>query len=139
MTVSELYEKLHSPQFQDTETDMFYNFYIFQYPATDEYEIRRQIQVFKENLKRPASYVDTLTLDLFEEFCRFLDLQNFGKQNPSLLRFLMQMEAKTPDNIQKVLSQQANSQNFMSISTSVFSSISASRMRCIVLMSLCMA
>ena len=37
MTVSELYEKLHSPQFQDTETDMFYNFYIFQYPATDEY------------------------------------------------------------------------------------------------------
>ena len=66
MTVSELYEKLHSPQFQDTETDMFYNFYIFQYPATDEYEIRRQIQVFKENLKRPASYVDTLTLDLFE-------------------------------------------------------------------------
>lgn len=84
MTVSELYEKLHSPQFQDTETDMFYNFYIFQYPATDEYEIRRQIQVFKENLKRPASYVDTLTLDLFEEFCRFLDLQNFGKQNPSL-------------------------------------------------------
>lgn len=112
MTVSELYEKLHSPQFQDTETDMFYNFYIFQYPATDEYEIRRQIQVFKENLKRPASYVDTLTLDLFEEFCRFLDLQNFGKQNPSLLRFLMQMEAKTPDNIQKVLSQQANSQKF---------------------------
>ena len=90
MTVSELYEKLHSPQFQDTETDMFYNFYIFQYPATDEYEIRRQIQVFKENLKRPA----------------------FGKQNPSLLRFLMQMEAKTPDNIQKVLSQQANSQKF---------------------------
>lgn len=113
MTVNELYEMLQSPRFQNTEDgDMFYNFFVFQYPAKDEYEIRRQIKTFKENLIRPASYVDALTLDLFKEFCTFLDQQEFGKQNPSLLRLLMDMESKTPDNIQKALVQQANSQKF---------------------------
>lgn len=113
MTVNELYEMLQSPRFQNTEDgDMFYNFFVFQYPVKDEYEIRRQIKTFKENLIRPASYVDALTLDLFKEFCTFLDQQEFGKQNPSLLRLLMDMESKTPDNIQKALVQQANSQKF---------------------------
>lgn len=113
MTVDELYEMLQSPKFQNTEDgDLFYNFFVFQYPASDEYKIRRQIKTFKDNLVRPASYVDALTLDLFYEFCTFLDKQSFGKQNPSLLRFLMDMESKTPENIQKALVQQANSQKF---------------------------
>ena len=113
MTVDELYEMLQSPKFQNTEDgDLFYNFFVFQYLASDEYKIRRQIKTFKDNLVRPASYVDALTLDLFEEFCTFLDKQSFGKQNPSLLRFLMDMESKTPENIQKALVQQANSQKF---------------------------
>lgn len=113
MTVNELYEMLQSPRFQNTEDgDMFYNFYVFQYPAKDEYDIRRQIKTFKENLIRPASYVDALTLDLFKEFCTFLDQQAFGKQHPSLLRLLMDMEEKDPDNIQKALMQQANCDKF---------------------------
>lgn len=113
MTVEELYEKLKQPSFQDPKNgDMFYNFFIFQYPAKDEYEIRRQIKAFKDNLKRPTSYVDALTLDLFEEFCNYLDSQSFGTQNPSLLKFLMNIESKNPDNIQKVLSEQANSKKF---------------------------
>lgn len=113
MTVEELYEKLKQPSFQDPKNgDMFYNFFIFQYPAKDEYEIRRQIKAFKDNLKRPTSYVAALTLDLFEEFCNYLDSQSFGTQNPSLLKFLMNIESKNPDNIQKVLSEQANSKKF---------------------------
>ena len=103
MTVSELYEKLDQPSFQDTASgDMFYNFFVFQYPAKDEYDIRHQIQTVKENLKRPTNYIDTLTLDLFDEFCKFLDGQSFGKQNPSLMKFLMGMEKNSPGNIQKV-------------------------------------
>lgn len=113
MTVSELYEKLDQPSFQETASgDMFYNFYVFQYPAKDEYDIRRQILTVKENLKRPANYIDTLTLDLFDEFCKFLDDQSFGKQNPSLMKFLIGMEKNSPESIQKVLCQQANSPKF---------------------------
>lgn len=113
MTVEQLYEKLSSPVFQDPKNgDLFYNFFIYQYPAKDEYEIRRQIRMFKESLQRPSAYVEALTLNLFEEFCKFLDSQSFGKLNPSLLKFLMEQESKSPENIQKVLTQQANSRQF---------------------------
>lgn len=51
MTIPELYEYLCSPQFQDEHSgNVFYNYYIYQYPASKEYEMRRQIQEFKENL-----------------------------------------------------------------------------------------
>lgn len=113
MTVEQLYEKLSSPVFQDPKNgDLFYNFFIYQYPAKEEYEIRRQIRMFKESLQRPSAYVEALTLNLFEEFCKFLDSQSFGKLNPSLLKFLMEEESKSPENIQKVLTQQANSRQF---------------------------
>lgn len=113
MTVDELYEKLSSPAFQDPKNDdLFYNFFVYQYPARKEYAIRRQIKDFQERLKRPSTYMDALTLDLFEEFCHFLDGQSFGNQNPSLLQFLINMERQAPDNIQKVLIQQANSSKF---------------------------
>ena len=113
MTVEELYQKLKSPAFQDTRNgDLFYNFFIFQYPAKDEYEIRRQIKVFEENLPRPDTYVKALTLDLFDEFCQFLDGQSFGNDNPSLMKFLMDAEKDASSDIQEVLVEQANSQGF---------------------------
>ena len=113
MTVEELYEKLSSSDPERPENgDLFYNFFVYQYPAKNEYEIRRQIKDFQERLKRPSTYMDALTLDLFEEFCKFLDGQSFGNQNPSLLKFLVDMEGKAPENIQKVLIQQANSPKF---------------------------
>lgn len=44
MTIKELDDKLNSPGFQDTENgDLFYNFFIYQYPAEKEYDIRKQI------------------------------------------------------------------------------------------------
>lgn len=71
MTIHELDEKLNSPGFQKTENDLFYNYFIYQYPADQEYDIRNQIQEFKRNLLRPTNYQDVLTLNLFDEFCYF--------------------------------------------------------------------
>ena len=49
MTVEELYDYLCSPQFLDEKSgNIFYNYYIYQYPASNEYEMRRQIQEFRE-------------------------------------------------------------------------------------------
>ena len=84
MTIKELDDKLNSPGFQDTENgDLFYNFFIYQYPAEKEYDIRKQIQEFKANLIRPTNYVDVLTLNLFDEFCSFLDQKKFLR-HPSI-------------------------------------------------------
>lgn len=116
MTIQELDNKLNSPSFQDTENDLFYNYYIFQYPASEEYDIRRQIQEFKENLKRPTNYQDVLTLNLFEEFCTFLDHKRFLRY-PSMLHYLLDKEAggdaSCVASVQETLTRNAHSPEFL--------------------------
>lgn len=113
MTIDELYEKLSSKQFQDTQNgDLFYNFFVYQYPADKEYEIRDQIKEFKEQLIRPINYVDVLTMNLFEEFCSFLDHQSFGKLHPSYLNYLLEKDDAAPDSVTKTLTNKANSEAF---------------------------
>ena len=79
MTVDELYEYLCSPLFLDEKSgNIFYNYYIYQYPASQEYEMRRQIQEFKQKLERPTNFVNALVLDLFRVFCEYLQNEKFG-------------------------------------------------------------
>lgn len=116
MTMAELYDLLNSKKFQDTEEgDLFYNFYIYQYPADKEYELREQIIEFKRNLKRPTSYVDVLVIDIFDEFCKFLDNKKFLR-HPSMLKYLMEKEDSNPDNagsVQDTLTRNAHSKEFI--------------------------
>ena len=116
MTIKELDDKLNSPGFQDTENgDLFYNFFIYQYPAEKEYDIRKQIQEFKQNLIRPTNYVDVLTLDLFEEFCNYLNGQKFLKF-ASMLQYLLEKEQEQPDTSDKIFStleRHAHSEKFV--------------------------
>lgn len=113
MTIDELYEKLSSRQFQNTQNgDLFYNFFVYQYPAEKEYEIRQQIKEFKEQLIRPINYVDVLTMNLFEEFCNFLDGQSFGKLHPSYLKYLIEKDDTNPESVTKTLTNKANSDAF---------------------------
>lgn len=113
MTIDELYEKLQSPLFQDVPNgDLNYNFFVYQYPAEKEYEIRQQIKEFKEQLIRPINYVDVLTMNLFEEFCNFLDGQPFGKLHPSFLKYLIEKDDTNPESVTKTLTNKANSDAF---------------------------
>lgn len=51
MTVEQLYDKLCSKSFQDTENgDLFYNFYLYLYPCDKEYRKREQIAAIKESI-----------------------------------------------------------------------------------------
>lgn len=113
MTVEQLYEKLCSKKFQDTQSgDLFYNFFVYLYPADNEFEMREQIEDIKENIKRPVNNVDVLTLDIFEEFCRFMDGQSFGK-HPSYLNYMLEKDESRPDDVTKALLLKANSDDFM--------------------------
>ena len=113
MTVEQLYEKLCSKKFQDTQSgDLFYNFFVYLYPADKEFEMREQIEDIKENIKRPVNNVDVLTMDIFEEFCRFMDGQSFGK-HPSYLNYMLEKDESRPDDVTKALLLKANSDDFM--------------------------
>jgi len=112
MTVDELYRKLSDPGFQDTENgDLFYNFYVFQYPPENEYEIRRQIIELKESLLRPINFIDLLALDIFEEFVAFLKEQVIW--GVSYLDDVLDVDKRDPEGATKMLTEQANGEQFL--------------------------
>jgi len=112
MTIEELYKKLEDKTFQDTSTGtMFYNVYIFQYPPEDEYQVYSQIDSFKDRLRRPSNNLDILTLDIFDEFCQYLDAKSFGK-HPSLLKYLLNKEIKSPESVNDTLIRNACDDKF---------------------------
>ena len=113
MTIPELYEYLCSPQFQDENSgNIFYNYYIYEYPANKEYEMRRQVQEFKEKLERPTNFVDALVLDLFKVFCEYLSNEKFG--DTSLLDDTFEEDKIHPDMVTNELTTEANSDSFIS-------------------------
>jgi hypothetical protein len=112
MSIEELYDYLCSPQFLDEKSgNIFYNYYIYQYPASDEYMIRDQIQEFKKKLERPTSYVNALELDLFQVFCDYLRNEKFG--DTSLLDDTFEGDKTHPDMVTEELTSEANSDNFI--------------------------
>lgn len=112
MTVDELYEYLCSPLFLDEKSgNIFYNYYIYQYPANQEYKMRRQIQEFKKKLERPTNFVNALVLDLFRVFCEYLQNEKFG--DTSLLEDTFEGDRLHPDMVTAELTSEANSDNFI--------------------------
>lgn len=113
MSIQELYDHLNSPEFQNVKSgNIFYNYYIYQYPAAQEYEMRRQLVVFKQNLERPTSFVNAMLLDLFQVFCDYLKAEKFGPD--SLFDVTLEDDRTQPDMVTAELTNEANSDNFIS-------------------------
>ena len=72
MTIDELYEKLKTPDFQDTATgQLFFPAYMY----CTMWHTRRKLTTPSRNqggLHRPSHYLDALILDVFEELVAFL-------------------------------------------------------------------
>lgn len=111
MTIQELYDYLSSPEFQNTESNIFYNYYIYQYPAKNEYAMRKDIQAFKAKLERPTSFVNAMLLDLFEVFCDYLKSVTFGDK--SLYEDTLEEDKTQPEMVTEELTEDANSDNFI--------------------------
>lgn len=112
MTIQELYDYLNSPEFQNVKSgNIFYNYYIYQYPASQEYKMRRDILDFKDKLERPASFVNAMILDLFTVFCDYLRAEKFG--DTSLLDDTLEEDKTHPDMVTQELTTEANSDSFI--------------------------
>lgn len=111
ISIEELFERLNSKQFQKEASDIFYNYYIYLYPASQEYEMRKQIAEFKERLKRPNSYANPMTLDLFDTFCEFLKTEHFGPQN--MLDVILEQDKVDADSVTQALNAEAESDAFL--------------------------
>ena len=116
MTIQELEQRLNDPQFLNPENgDLFYNVFIYQYPADQEYAFREQIQLMRENLRARAKQVEPVMLNLYEQYMTYLDQRRFLK-NPSMLRYLMEKEASGPNEpatVQQIVQRNAQSKEFI--------------------------
>lgn len=114
MTISDFYDRLLSDkEWQDPETGkLFFPSYIFTYDPAAEYQIRKEILNLKDRLIRPTSLVDTLILNIFDEFIEFLKFQKLGDQ--SYLELVLEQEQinERPEEFISFLKDQANKVEF---------------------------
>jgi len=114
MSISKFYDELLSNKdFQNPDTgNLFFPAYIFTYDHEKEYEIRTEISALKERLERPNSFIDTLLLNIFDEFINFLKDEQLGDH--SLLDLLLDKEKDEgqSDELLDILQEKANSIEF---------------------------
>lgn len=109
-SLSQLYDYLVSPDFQRVGDNIFYNYFIFTYPAADEYRMREQIAEF-EQMERPINAAHVMLLDLFDAFCDYLASESFGEK--SLLESTLDEELDADNETLSELTCEANSDEFM--------------------------
>lgn len=114
MTISDLYDLLLSnKEFQNPDTgNLFFPAYVFTYNPADEYAVREEILHLKERLKRPNNYIDTLILNVFDEFVEFLKTTHLGKESILDLIYAKDNGECKQDEITHDLKMQAQSQEF---------------------------
>ena len=114
MSISDFYERLLTDkEFQEPETgNLFFPAYIYQYDPKEEYSIRKQILNLKERLIRPNNYVDTLILNIFDEFLEFLKSDKMGEDSILDLILNNDKERELNESLKKVLFNKANSIEF---------------------------
>lgn len=113
--IQELYNKLNNKDFQ-SPGGISYNFYIVPYDVRKEKEILSNIAYVVEDLKRPADYIDILSLDLFAVFMEYLAAEKFGAK--SRLEHLLTSDATAEtsyvhDSVMKSLSEKAHGRKFL--------------------------
>lgn len=112
MTINELYDLLCNEDFQDPKTgNLFFPAYMYIYDPTKEYFIREQIQLLKERLIRPNTFVDVLVLNIFTEFLDYLKFRDFG--GVSLLDTFIQNEWKDTDKVTEALRRETTRGEFL--------------------------
>ena len=82
--------------FQEPRTgNLFFPAYIYTYPPEEEYEIRRQIDLLIEKLKRPNHYLDCMVVNIYHELIEYLKNESFT--GDTLFDMLLDKEKEDPD------------------------------------------
>lgn len=82
--------------FQEPRTgNLFFPAYVYTYDPENEYEIRKQIALLAEKLKRPNNYLDCLIINIYHELISYLKETIFA--GSSLFDQLLEQEKIDPD------------------------------------------
>lgn len=116
MTIQQLYDTIDRTDFDANVCEgLRYNYYIYTYPAGEEYDIREQLEELEAQPHTAPEHVGITVINLFDEFCAWLDSTPFLR-HPSTLRYLLDREQRDPSQAQSVedtLARRAHSEEFL--------------------------
>lgn len=93
---NKLYELMADKGFQEPRTgNLFFPAYIYTYDPTLEYEMRREINLLIEKLKRPNHYLDSLVINMYDELIDFLKNEQFA--GSTLFDLILEKEKEDPE------------------------------------------
>lgn len=96
INIDKIYDLMADRGFQEPRTgNLFFPAYIYTYPAEQEYEIREQIELLTEKLKRPNHFLDCLVLNIYHELITFLKEDSFAGK--SIFESVLEKEKEDPE------------------------------------------
>ena len=79
VNVDKIYDLMADKAFQEPRTgNLFFPAYVYTYPPEQEYEIREQIALLMDKLKRPNHYLDCMVLNIYHELIEYLKEESFA-------------------------------------------------------------
>lgn len=97
--------------FQEPRTgNLFFPVYIYTYEPTEEYEMRKEINLLVEKLERPNNYLDSLVINMYDEMIEYLKSEQFA--NRSLFDLISEKEKEDDEEALTWVRDEINEGNF---------------------------
>lgn len=111
-TIDKIFQLLSSEDFKDPDTGLlFFPVYIYTYPAEKEFQIREQIDLLNEKLKRPSNNLNCLVINIYKEFIIYLKESTFA--GTSLFDSILDLEKDNYEDSLEFIQEKANDDQFM--------------------------
>lgn len=111
INVDKIYDLMADRGFQEPRTgNLFFPAYIYTYPPEDEYEMRKQIKVLIDKLKRPNNYLDCLEINIFHELVNYLKEESFA--GDTLFDLVIETEKEDPEEALRWIRDEMSEGNF---------------------------
>lgn len=116
INIDKIYDLMADRGFQEPRTgNLFFPAYIYTYPPEEEYEIREQIGLLIEKLKRPNHYLDCLVLNIYHELIAYLKEESFAGK--SIFDSVLEKEKEDPNRAYLWVRNKLQSDKFMKFFT----------------------
>jgi len=112
INIDKLYDLMADKGFQEPTTgNLFFPAYIYTYPPENEYEIREQLQLLSEKLKRPNNFLECMVINIYHEMIEYLKSTIFA--NESLFDSIIRSEKEDPQEAHEWLWHEVNDEKFL--------------------------
>lgn len=112
INIDKIYDLMADKGFQEPGTgNLFFPAYIYTYPPEDEQEMRYQINLLNEKLKRPNHFLDCKVINIFHLIMEFLKNEQFG--NSSVFDLILNKEKENAEDAYQWLFDELNGDAFI--------------------------